>query len=50
MVFEFTLSKLKKAWRGMAGGDFNASVASMNPDLPKRDAKLLREQNFGSRF
>jgi malonyl-CoA decarboxylase len=44
LVFEFTLAKLKKAWRGMAGGDFNASVASMNPDLPKRDAARVREQ------
>lgn len=44
MVFEFTLAKLKKAWHGVTGSDFNASVASMNPDLPKRDAKRLREQ------
>jgi malonyl-CoA decarboxylase len=44
LVFEFTFSKLKKAWHGIARSDFNASVASMNPDLPARDAELVREQ------
>jgi malonyl-CoA decarboxylase len=44
LVFEFTFSKLKQAWHDIAGSDFNASVASMNPDLPERDAVLLRKQ------
>ncbi len=44
MVFEFTFSKLKKAWYGIARSDFNASVARINPDLPERDAVLVRKQ------
>jgi malonyl-CoA decarboxylase len=39
-----TLKNLRKAWQGIAGSEYNESAASMEPDLPERDAERLLEQ------
>ena len=39
-----TLRNLRRAWRGIAGADYDADAASLRPDLPDDDAERLREQ------
>ncbi len=39
-----TLKNLRHAWQGIAGSEYNESAASMEPDLPQRDAARLLEQ------
>ncbi|NQU55734.1 MAG: malonyl-CoA decarboxylase [Rhodospirillales bacterium] len=39
-----TLKNLRHAWQGIAGSEYNESAASMEPDLPERDAERLLEQ------
>ncbi len=39
-----TLRNLRSAWRGIAGAAYDATAASLRPDLPEEDAERLREQ------
>ncbi|MFQ5618098.1 MAG: malonyl-CoA decarboxylase [Rhodospirillales bacterium] len=39
-----TLRNLRKAWQGIAGSAYDATAASMAPDLPDVDADRLRAQ------
>ncbi len=43
-VFERALGNLRKAWRGIAGADFDAEAAGRNPGLPDADRDRLRQQ------
>ena len=36
-----TLSRVRRAWGGIAGAAFDAETASMHPDLPEKDAESL---------
>ena len=39
-----TLRNLRSAWQGIAGSEYDATAASLRPDLPDEDAARLREQ------
>ena len=39
-----TLANLRTAWQSIAGAAYDASAASMRPDLPEEDVSRLREQ------
>jgi len=39
-----TLKNLRQAWQGIAGSEYDESAASMQPDLPEKDAERLLEQ------
>ena len=39
-----TLSNLRTAWQSIAGAAYDASAASLRPDLPEEDIGRLREQ------
>jgi len=42
--FERTVRNVRRAWRGITESAYDASWASMQPDLPEADAKRLRAQ------